>query len=771
MGKVLYRLLRGDQIEMRLLFFGIVMGCGFVALGWKLWIVQVVQHAHWAEQMPGPSRVTVRVPSVRGEIRDRNGIILVTNRSSYGVDFHLSDMVRGFKKQNGYIPLTRFKAPVHQMLTEKSEADVVEIVNTGIMPRLQELSLARDYNAERLQKHYRTNAEVPFAYQEALDFSTVAKLAEHEDALPGVQVSLRPVRYYIYGALAAHLLGYVGAPVEIEKLADVNDYTFYQPDVEGKAQIEQSMEPYLRGKPGTRILERDSKGIIQSQIESIPPTPGNSVYLTIDARIQFIAEQALRHPALGRAAAVVLNPNNGDILAMASVPSFDPNVFIPSISEGGWKSLMQDETVPLVNRAVSAFPPGSTFKIVTALAGLEKKLENSRYDCPGGIQYGNHYFHCWISDKHRTHGVLGLSDAIKVSCDCYFYQLGNAAGIDTMDRIGAILGIGKTYEIGLSDEKAGCMPGPEWMRLRPVQEKWTSAHTANVSIGQGYVLASPLQMAIAYAAVANGGIVYEPRLVRTVINPGGTPLLNENGEPVVPDRPSIRADLRTEVTAHQIELVRHGFWEVVNEDGGTGAKGRVEGIAVGGKTGTAQATDRGKEDYVAWFCCFAPYDRPRYVIVTMVQSGAHGGSVAAPIASRILEQCIGMEKKTYKVAIEPMKPARNSHPFQRIEALAFTDNPTFKAAPEIAAAQIAAAPREETTEPNGPSRSRAQPSNNRASRRPTIRPEPDQRGQLQRRAAIPLPPPVDRRTIFQRFFGIRKPSETSRPQSMRPNLH
>ena len=321
---------------------------------------------------------------------------------------------------------------------------------------------------------------------------------------------------------AAHLLGYVGMPVDVDQ-EEASHYRYYQPDVEGKTQIEYAMDKYLRGTPGVRVLQRNVRGVIEGEVRTDPPKPGANVYLTIDARIQMIAEQALRQPLLGRAAAVVVNPNNGDILAMASIPSFDPNVFIPSVSPKDWTALNKSPAVPLVDRAVSGFPPGSTFKIVTALAGLTKGLADSEFNCTGSVTYYGRPFHCWIAEKGGSHGVLGLADALKVSCDCFFYQYGNAAGIAAIDRIGSLLGFGQTYDIGLSDEKAGIMPGPEWMRDHYPKEKWSQAYTANVSIGQGYVLASPLQLAMAYATVANGGIAYAPRLVRTVLNPDGTP--------------------------------------------------------------------------------------------------------------------------------------------------------------------------------------------------------------------------------------------------------
>src|SRR5207248_10136065 len=278
--------------------------------------------------------------------------------------------------------------------------------------------------------------------------------------------------------------------------------------------------------------------------------------LTIDARIQAIADEALR--AVSRAGAVVIDPNNGNILAMASVPSFDPNAFIPSIKAKDWQALRKDEADPLVNRAISALPPGSTFKLITSLAGLRKNLTNAKFNCGGGVSYGEHFFQCWVASKHYTHGTLGLADAIKVSCDSFFYQYGNAAGIQSIDIIGKMLGIGEESGLQLSSEQTGNMPGPEWMQLHHPQERWSQAQTANVSIGQGYTLVSPLQLAMAYAAAANGGTCYYPRLIDKVLNEGGTAVVDEQGKPVSL-APRMRFDLRREVTPEQIETVRRGL--------------------------------------------------------------------------------------------------------------------------------------------------------------------------------------------------------------------
>jgi penicillin-binding protein 2 len=752
---------RRPSAEWRVIFLGFAMLCGLGVLVGRLWWEQVARGAMWTKKIASRSEVTVRIPSVRGEIRDRNGLTLVANRASYEVDFYLPDMVRGYRKEWGSVPINEYLATVKQMKTKMREADVVKIVNDSVIPRLKELDLAADYNSEHLQKHYRNDTLVPFTYREEVDFKSIAKFSEHDVGLPGVEIAVRPVRQYVYGALAAHLLGYVGAPQDVNLLPDVTHYSFYQPDVDGKSQIEQSMDKYLRGEPGTRVLRKNVKGVIESEERVDPPKPGNNVYLTLDARIQYIVEQALRHPSLGRAAAVVIDPNNGDILAMGSVPSFDPNVFIPSISSADWKKLNEDESIPLISRAVSGFPPGSTFKIVTALGGLTKNMGASHFNCPGGITYGDHYFKCWVAEKGGSHGTLGLADALKVSCDCFFYQYANAAGIESVDHIGKILGMGEHYDLGLADEKDGAMPGPDWMKTKYPLLKWTSAHTANVSIGQGYVLASPLQMAMAYAAVANGGIAYEPRLIKTVLAPNGQPVLDENKQVAVPDQPKIRGDLRNEVTPAQIEIVRHGLWEAINETGGTGgggtgAKGRVKGIVVAGKTGTAQATDRGRKEHIAWFCCFAPYEKPRYAICVMVQSGEHGGSVAAPIAQHILEQCIAMDQGNLEVKVASLTPAHSDHPFTIINSL-----PDYNKT----GGPITINPEEESASTHS---SDAATQMGGGSAKPDIRSEADARGKVQQNRTQSVPKPVDNRNFLQKFFGPKTSAPNPPPKPAGP---
>lgn len=731
---------------LRIQFLGFLMLLALGAIVARLWWVQVARGAEWTAKIRGSSAVTVRIPSVRGEIRDRNGVALVQNRASYEVDFYLPEMVKGYRQRVGQPPTTEYRATINGMPKDMKEADIVKIVNDGVVPRLDDLKLARDYNADRLQKHYRTNTEVPFSYMKDIDFATMAKFSEHDVGLPGVDIAIKPVRSYVYGALASHLLGYVGAPDDTNK-EEAKKFTFYQGDVEGKSNIEKTMDEYLRGKPGIRYMRRNAKGTIDGVLREEPPQAGGNVILTLDARIQMITEEALR--AVGRGAAVVVDPNNGNILAMATVPSFNPNSFIPSIKAKDWEELKKAEADPLINRAVSAFPPGSTFKLVTALAGLRKGLATARYNCGGGVGYGDHFFRCHIAARGGTHGVLGLTDAVRVSCNSYFYQMGNQAGINAIVETGETLGLGKATGVEITGEQPGVMPGPDWMRIHYPNERWTSAYTANVSIGQGYDLVSPVQLAMVYAAVANGGVSYQPRLVQNLVDSTGKPILNDKGQPIIPQQKKVRGDLRFDFKPEQIELARRGLWSVVNQAGGTGSKARLPNIEVAGKTGSAQAMTDGKSDTIAWFGCFAPYENPRYAVAIMVQGGKGGGAVAAPIAHRILERTFAMENGTYDAQVAWLEPARKPNPFQFLDSVAYTDS-----GPAVPPAE---------DESNSPDAQAAAAQLSGAGAAPDVEPEADARGRVaarpQRvsRPQTTIIPPPPRPNFFQRLFGRRPP--------------
>jgi penicillin-binding protein 2 len=571
-----------------------------------------------------------------------------------------------------------------------------------------------------------------------------------------VDISVKPVRQYLYGALAAHLLGYVGMPRDIDQQPDIHDFNFYQPDTEGKSNIELAMDKYLRGTPGVRVMQRNVKGVIDSELRVEQPKPGANVYLTIDARIQFIAERALR--AIGRGAAVVVDPNNGDILAMASVPSYDPNKFIPSISLKDWQQLDGDDTDPLTNRAIGAYAPGSTFKTVTSLAGLRKGLANAHFTCTGGVTYGNKYMKCWIADKGGSHGTLGLSDAIKFSCNAFFYQYGNAAGIDNIDAVGAALGIGQKTGIPLTGESPGILPGPEWMAANNPNERWSNGQTANVSIGQGSVEASPLQMAMVVATIANGGICYQPRLISQVLDQQGKPVLDEEGKPVAPSPGRVRGYLRDiNVTTDQVELVRRGMWKVVNEAGGTGGRGKLKDVQVAGKTGTAQFWRGNKKDNHTWFLCFAPYEKPKFAICVFVQGAKAGGLVSAPIAVKILEESLALERG-YDPGIKPLAPAKGSFDF--VEQVNYES--------VVPAGETV----EETADNTEMPERKFGAEKKQVSEQPDIRADADEMGRVSQRKAAARARPVpsatpDRRSIFERFFHPNKPART-KPETQPP---
>ena len=389
---------------------------------------------------------------------------------------------------------------------------------------------------------------------------------------------------------------------------------------------------------------------------------------------------------------------------------------------------------------------------MTALAGLRKNLSNAHFNCSGGVSYGDHYFKCWVAEKHYTHGTLGLVDAIKVSCDSFFYQYGNAASIQLIDATGKMMGLGEESGLQLTGEQVGILPGPEWMQVHHPQERWSQAQTANVSIGQGYDLVSPLQLAMAYVTIANGGVCYYPRLVDKVLNQDGSPVLDEHGKIAVPQTPRVRSDLHSELSREQIDLVRKGLWKVVNEDGGTGGRARLKNVQVAGKTGTAQATDRGHKDTIAWFACFAPFDNPKYVVAVMVQGGEHGGSVAGPIATRILERTLAMDEGNFDMTVAWLAPAHKPNPFQMIKDVNY------------AGGNVAGGDEENADESQNADVQMASTGG-----APDVEPEADAQGKVRRAPvarAIPVEPPR-RRNFFERLFGGKRPAAQPTPPPAR----
>ncbi len=703
----------GTRYRLRLYLLAILVLLGLSVLVARLHKVQVVDYEYYRSRLPGEKQVTVRVPGVRGEIKDRNGVVLATNRASYEVTFDLRAILERYREnlaEGEEVPLVKYEAKEGGMTRPRTEPDIVQIVQETVIPEMQALGLAEGFNAEQMQVHFRgTSGLVPYSYRRDLTFDDFAVFAENDYNIPGVNIEVKPLRVYPFDALACHILGYLKLP-DIQKVAAEKreEFDHYVADDYGGAGVEKSLDEMLQGNAGKRTMRRDEKGVIRGEISYVPPTAGADVYLTIDAKVQYIVEEAMR--SIGRGAAVVMDPRNGDILAMVSVPSYNPNRFIPAVSPDDWNRYTTDESSPMYNRAMSQHPPGSTFKIPIALAGCLSNTNRRNFYCGGGVQYGNKFMQCWIGSKGGRHGSLDLSEAIKRSCNCYFYQYGNETGIRNIVDITSKMGLGHKTGIPLEGEMPGLVPTPEWLKLRGLV--WSDAYTAMTSIGQGFTEATPLQMASVTCTVANGGKVFQPRLVRKV--------LEKDGTAVVPDQPVLQADLAKEgLTSAELEQVKRGMWKVVNEEGGTAGRARSPNFEVAGKTGTAQ-TGNSREPTNAWFISFAPYQEPELAVAIFIHNADSGGKCGAPIAGHIIKQIMAM-KHGYVVEAKPMMEAVGN--FTRIDLVDF-DNVGLDQFVEGDDADAAVelpegfAPRVVTSERGGPQDA------------PTLRARPDSRGSL-----------------------------------------
>lgn len=619
------------HFRFRLYFLAVLVMAGFALLAYRLYHIQVTEYASWAARVPGSKFESVRIPGIRGEIRDRNGLTLVDSTPTYELQFDLREIVAAYLKSHKKLPeYTWERFDSYGQKEIKTETDIIAVVEAMVFPGLQEQGLLADYSPNAMRVHYRSNRGiVPFTYRRDLSFKEFARFAENNIGIPGVNVTRSGRRRYLYDSLACHVLGYMNLADPDQVPAErKQDFNYYVGDDYGVMGVEKTMDHFLQGKPGKLIIERNEKNKFVGEVSRTEPEPGSDVFLTIDARIQMVTEQSLRK--VGRGAAVVIDPRNGDVLAIASVPSFNPNVFIPEVRIDDWKRYTEDPTSPMFSRAINPYSPGSTGKIPVALAGCLSGSCNKRFPCGGGAQYGNKFMKCWSSG----HGTLDLSSAIKVSCNGFFYRYANDTGIRNIQTVTSLLGLGRVTGIEVTGEAPGNIPNPEWLRMQGLL--WSDAFTALVSIGQGATEVSPLQMASVTASVANGGKVYQPRLVRKVVDKDGTVVKD--------DVPVLRADLTREgLTPDQIELVKRGMWRVVNEAGGTAGRAKSELTTISGKTGTAQ-TANPIQPTNAWFISFAPYDTPEVAVCVFVENGNSGGGAASPIAKNIIDNIMAMQK-------------------------------------------------------------------------------------------------------------------------------
>lgn len=651
----------GYRIRLYLLTALVLVGFG--ALMSRLHEFQIIRRGEFLKQVPGNHEVTVREPGIRGEIVDRNGVVLARNIRKYEITFNL-DEIRDF-----YIAQQRAAG-----MKINPDIDIVGMVKDGphsTIEKLKKLGLAKNFSGSSMLTHYKTHRGlVPYSYRTDLSFDEFSRIAEHSGELPGVYVGVRPVRSYPFGSLASHVLGYLkqwekgDIPTGADKV-----YNHYIGDDKGIAGIEASMDELLRGPEGRKIIAKDEKGKTLRMSDYIKPGAGAEVVLTIDARKQYLLENVLRR--VGRAAGVIMDVNTGEVLAMASVPDYDPNAFIPSISSKRWASYRSNPQLsPLGNRAISDFVPGSTMKVPTAIAGAIKGMSRRSLSCEGYVAYGNHKIGCWLwNTRGGSHGGLDLPHALQQSCNPYFNKLANAIGWQGMVEGCTMVGLGKPTGIELPSESAGILPGSRAWRASNPGVSMTPVLTAFSSIGQGDMMATPMQMCAMTACVANGGKYYQPRLVRKATA--------EDGKVLILNQPKLLVDLmQSGIKREDFELIRKGMWLAVNEAGGTAGKVRMTDVQVCAKTGTAQTIDNGRKSNNSWMISFAPYENPQYAVCILVQGGVSGGGVCGPLSYLVYR---GLFAQNEGLAL-PLKP--------QIEYLGHTEKVEALVLPEDVLAAI-----------------------------------------------------------------------------------
>ncbi len=668
---------------------------GFGALLTRLHEFQIVRRDQFLQQVPGNRTVTVREPGTRGEITDRNGITLARNLRNYEVSFNLDEIRQAYLSQHVEDPTIQRLTKEDGLPRKRAEKDIVTIVNESTIERLRKLGLAKNYKAGDLRTHYLTHGGlVPFSYRTDLSYEDFARFAEHNLDLPGVYLTLRPQRQYPYGSLASHVLGYMKKweKGDVPESA-MRKYDHYVGDDKGIAGVEASMDDALLGPEGQKAIVKDEKGRTLQMSDYTKPGSGAKLRLTIDAPIQYLLENTLRYA--GRAAGVVMDVNTGEVLAMASLPDFNPNDFFPSISRANLDGYNHNKLSPLTNRTISQFAPGSTMKVPTAISAALAGRANSRISCNGYVTYGNAQVKCWIFRQHGgTHGNQNLSEAIQHSCNPYFNILANTIGKDAIVEGCSMVNVGKRTGVELPSENPGMLPGSRVWRSTYPNAALTGHEIAMLSIGQGTSMATPLQICAITACVANGGKYYQPRVVKKAVS--------EDGKIVVADTPKLQMDLiKSGIKPADLDLIRKGMRMSTNEKGGTSGKVRLANIVAASKSGTAQCSDFGKVSNNSWIMSFAPYDNPKYAICIMVQNGQSGGAVCGPLVNLIYRGLFARDMKGIRLPLKPMAkvPGFMGENIKAIEitpeAIAAVEAGDTNPAPEAiaaAAAQVAAAP-------------------------------------------------------------------------------
>jgi penicillin-binding protein 2 len=612
----------------------------------RLWYLQVIKGDELTQRSETNSTRICKIRPLRGLIIDRHGTVLVDNQPSFDVVF-TPDKNRDLK-----FVADRLQALYHEYAMLGSED-------------FEQLRQVKTFAPVRLDKN--------------VDVKKLALVETRSLDLPGVGIDVVPTRQYLYGEMMAHLLGYVGE-VSSGELAMSSDQNHEAGDFVGKYGVEKFFNAYLKGESGAEEVEVNALGKKIKILRKVDPIQGYGLHLTIDAALQQIAWEAFEGKP---GAAVAMDVRNGEILALVSSPSFDPNLFNGGISHREWRKLLTNPFHPMENRSITGqYPPGSTYKLVVAAAALEEGIitPDTSFNCDGTFHLGNRMFRCW---QKKGHGRVNLHRAIVESCDVYFYQVGKQLGVDKIAHYARAFGFGSPTGVPLAREKGGIIPTKEW-KLAKTRQSWQLGETISISIGQGFNLVTPLQLASFYAALANGGILYRPQLVTRIDSPDGKVFWKSG--PAQISRIPLRQKNR--------QFLNLALWGVVNENGGTGYAARRPEKDVCGKTGTSQVVglpmdERARRAKIlsgayrdhALFVCFAPYDRPEIVVSVVAENAGHGGSAAAPIARRILDTYFANQQSlqrdpSYRIRPRPFLPSVVPPEQQKSGAPSMTFNTT-----------------------------------------------------------------------------------------------
>lgn len=573
----------------------------FVVLFLRLIFLQIIMGDEYHRLSLNNSIRLQSIDPPRGRMYDRNGDLLVDNRPSFDVNITLKDA-------------------------------------EPLQPTLDKLALHLKTPAEALMSQIKqthgVSAYSPLLIRQDVGRNTLASIEANKFDMPGVSVDVNLRRHYLRQRQAAHLIGYL-SEISPHELKSGTYPDCRSGDLIGKFGAEKVYENFLRGKRGGRQVEVNANGLVVRILKTVEAEPGHNVYLTIDQDLQQRTEMLL-NGVVG--AAVAIEPATGKILALVSSPSFDQNSFVGGITRAQWDSLISNPFRPMSNRAIQGeYPPGSTYKIITALAGLQEGVidENTVFHCPGHYRFGNRIYRCW---KRGGHGKVEIVKAVEESCDVYFYQVGQRLGVDRLAWYAKAFGLGSPTGVPLDHEATGLIPTAAWKQKR-TGVPWQEGETLSIAIGQGFNLATPVQMAVLAAAVANGGHRYQPLILDSVKLVDGQ-ILQKNEPKLIGKLP---------VSSANLALVKLGLWKVVNGEHGTARGSRLADIEMSGKTGTSQVISRkvsesmDEEDIPAhlrahaWFIAYAPSEKPTIAVAVVVEHGEHGSGAAAPIAKEMIK--------------------------------------------------------------------------------------------------------------------------------------